>query len=69
MGVLLPNVNATVYPPICMFGMRRSPAMLNFTSGVDAMQNKPAEFPHPDHPHFQGVRGQGEIGRLDHPVR
>lgn len=38
-GVLMPNVNATVYLLLGMFAMRRTPAMLNFTSGVDAMQN------------------------------
>jgi acyl-[acyl-carrier-protein]-phospholipid O-acyltransferase/long-chain-fatty-acid--[acyl-carrier-protein] ligase len=38
-GVLMPNVNATVYLLMGMFGMRRVPAMLNFTSGLDAMQN------------------------------
>lgn len=38
-GVLMPNVNATVYLLFGMFGMRRVPAMLNFTSGLDAMQN------------------------------
>jgi acyl-[acyl-carrier-protein]-phospholipid O-acyltransferase / long-chain-fatty-acid--[acyl-carrier-protein] ligase len=38
-GVLLPNVNATVYVLLGMFAMRRTPAMLNFTAGLDAMQN------------------------------
>ena len=38
-GVLMPNVNATVYLLFGMFAMRRVPAMLNFTSGIDAMQN------------------------------
>lgn len=38
-GVLLPNVNATVYLLFGMFAMRRTPAMLNFTAGLDAMQN------------------------------
>jgi acyl-[acyl-carrier-protein]-phospholipid O-acyltransferase/long-chain-fatty-acid--[acyl-carrier-protein] ligase len=38
-GVLLPNVNATVYLLFGMFGMRRVPAMLNFTSGLAGMQN------------------------------
>lgn len=38
-GVLMPNVNATVYLLLGMFAMRRVPAMLNFTSGLDAMQN------------------------------
>ena len=30
----MPNVNATVYLLLGMFAMRRTPAMLNFTSGV-----------------------------------
>jgi acyl-[acyl-carrier-protein]-phospholipid O-acyltransferase/long-chain-fatty-acid--[acyl-carrier-protein] ligase len=38
-GVLLPNVNPTVYLILGMFAMRRTPAMLNFTSGIDAMRN------------------------------
>jgi acyl-[acyl-carrier-protein]-phospholipid O-acyltransferase/long-chain-fatty-acid--[acyl-carrier-protein] ligase len=38
-GVLMPNVNATVYLLLGMFGVRRTPAMLNFTSGPDAIQN------------------------------
>jgi acyl-[acyl-carrier-protein]-phospholipid O-acyltransferase / long-chain-fatty-acid--[acyl-carrier-protein] ligase len=38
-GVLMPNVNATVFLLLGMFAMRRTPAMLNFTSGVDAVQN------------------------------
>jgi acyl-[acyl-carrier-protein]-phospholipid O-acyltransferase / long-chain-fatty-acid--[acyl-carrier-protein] ligase len=38
-GVLMPNVNATVYLLLGMFAMRRVPAMLNFTSGIDAIQN------------------------------
>lgn len=38
-GVLMPNVNATVYLLLGMFAVRRVPAMLNFTSGIDAMQN------------------------------
>ena len=38
-GVLMPNVNATVYLLFGMFAMRRVPAMLNFTSGLEAMQN------------------------------
>src|SRR6476661_3541096 len=33
-GVLMPNVNATVFLLLGMFAMRRTPAMLNFTSGV-----------------------------------
>ena len=35
----MPNVNATVYLLLGMFAMRRTPAMLNFTSGADALQN------------------------------
>lgn len=38
-GVLMPNANATVYLLLGMFAMRRTPAMLNFTSGLDAIQN------------------------------
>lgn len=38
-GVMMPNVNATVYLLLGMFAMRRVPAMLNYTSGVDAVQN------------------------------
>jgi acyl-[acyl-carrier-protein]-phospholipid O-acyltransferase / long-chain-fatty-acid--[acyl-carrier-protein] ligase len=38
-GVLMPNVNATVYLLLGMFAMRRIPAMLNFTSGAGAIQN------------------------------
>jgi acyl-[acyl-carrier-protein]-phospholipid O-acyltransferase/long-chain-fatty-acid--[acyl-carrier-protein] ligase len=38
-GVLMPNVNATVFLLLGMFAIRRTPAMLNFTSGVDAVQN------------------------------
>ena len=38
-GLLLPNVNATVYVMNGMWAMRRTPAMLNFTSGSDALRN------------------------------
>jgi acyl-[acyl-carrier-protein]-phospholipid O-acyltransferase / long-chain-fatty-acid--[acyl-carrier-protein] ligase len=38
-GVLLPNVNATVFLLFSLWAMRRTPAMLNFTSGADALQN------------------------------
>ena len=38
-GVLLPNVNATVFLLFGLWAMRRTPAMLNFTSGADALQN------------------------------
>jgi acyl-[acyl-carrier-protein]-phospholipid O-acyltransferase/long-chain-fatty-acid--[acyl-carrier-protein] ligase len=38
-GVLMPNVNATVYLLFGMWAMRRVPAMLNYTSGVEALQN------------------------------
>jgi acyl-[acyl-carrier-protein]-phospholipid O-acyltransferase/long-chain-fatty-acid--[acyl-carrier-protein] ligase len=38
-GVLMPNVNATVYLLLGMFAMRRTPGMLNFTSGVEGLQN------------------------------
>jgi acyl-[acyl-carrier-protein]-phospholipid O-acyltransferase/long-chain-fatty-acid--[acyl-carrier-protein] ligase len=37
-GVLLPNINTTVALLFGMFAMRRVPAMLNYTSGFEAMQ-------------------------------
>jgi acyl-[acyl-carrier-protein]-phospholipid O-acyltransferase/long-chain-fatty-acid--[acyl-carrier-protein] ligase len=37
-GVLLPNINTTAALLFGMFAMRRVPAMLNYTSGFDAMQ-------------------------------
>ena len=38
-GILMPNVNATVFLLFGLWAMRRTPAMLNFTSGADALQN------------------------------
>jgi len=38
-GVLLPNVNITVALLYGMFAFRRVPAMLNYTSGLEGMQN------------------------------
>ncbi len=38
-GVLMPNVSATVSLLYGMFATRRVPAMLNYTAGSDAMQN------------------------------
>jgi acyl-[acyl-carrier-protein]-phospholipid O-acyltransferase/long-chain-fatty-acid--[acyl-carrier-protein] ligase len=38
-GVLMPNVNATVFLLFGMWAMRRTPAMLNYTSGLEALQN------------------------------
>ncbi len=38
-GVLMPNVNATVYLLFGMWAMRRVPAMLNYTAGPDAVRN------------------------------
>ena len=36
-AVLMPNVSATVYLLFGMFGMRRVPAMLNYTAGLEGM--------------------------------
>ncbi len=36
-GVLMPNVSATVYLLFGMFAMRRVPAMLNYTAGLEGM--------------------------------
>lgn len=38
-GVLMPNVNTTVFLLFAMWAMRRIPAMLNFTSGRDAVSH------------------------------
>lgn len=38
-GVLMPNVNATVYLLFGLAAFRRIPAMLNFTSGVEGLRN------------------------------
>lgn len=38
-GVLMPNVSATVFLLYGMWAMRRTPAMLNYTSGLEALQN------------------------------
>lgn len=38
-GVLMPNANATVFLLFGMWAMRRTPAMLNYTSGVEALQH------------------------------
>lgn len=38
-GVLMPNASPTVMLLFGMFGQRRVPAMLNYTSGVDGMQS------------------------------
>lgn len=38
-GVLMPNVNATVFLLFGMWAMRRTPAMLNFSSGAEAVSN------------------------------
>lgn len=38
-GVLMPNVGTTVSLLLGMFATRRVPAMLNYTSGLDGMQN------------------------------
>jgi acyl-[acyl-carrier-protein]-phospholipid O-acyltransferase/long-chain-fatty-acid--[acyl-carrier-protein] ligase len=38
-GVMMPNVNATVFLLFGMWAMRRTPAMLNYTSGSDALQH------------------------------
>ena len=38
-GVMMPNAAATLYLLLGMMGVRRIPAMLNFTSGVDGMQS------------------------------
>jgi acyl-[acyl-carrier-protein]-phospholipid O-acyltransferase/long-chain-fatty-acid--[acyl-carrier-protein] ligase len=38
-GVLLPNVNATVFLLFGLWAYRRTPAMLNFTSGAEALKN------------------------------
>ena len=39
MGVLMPNVSATVSLLYGMFAFRRVPAMLNYTSGREAIQH------------------------------
>lgn len=38
-GVLMPNAAATLCLALGLFGVRRIPAMLNFTAGVDGMQS------------------------------
>ncbi|MBN9660494.1 MAG: AMP-binding protein [Acidobacteria bacterium] len=38
-GVLMPNAAATLCLALGLFGIRRIPAMLNFTAGVDGMQS------------------------------
>lgn len=38
-GVLMPNAAATLSLTLGLFGMRRIPAMLNFTAGVDGLQS------------------------------
>jgi acyl-[acyl-carrier-protein]-phospholipid O-acyltransferase/long-chain-fatty-acid--[acyl-carrier-protein] ligase len=38
-GVLMPNVNATVFLLFGMWAMRRVPAMLNYTAGPEAVRN------------------------------
>jgi acyl-[acyl-carrier-protein]-phospholipid O-acyltransferase/long-chain-fatty-acid--[acyl-carrier-protein] ligase len=38
-GVLMPNAAATLALTLGMFGVRRIPAMLNFTAGVDGLQS------------------------------
>ena len=43
-GVMMPNVNATVFLLFGMWAMRRTPAMLNYTSGSDAC-SMPAGWP------------------------
>jgi acyl-[acyl-carrier-protein]-phospholipid O-acyltransferase/long-chain-fatty-acid--[acyl-carrier-protein] ligase len=37
-GVMLPNANATAYLVVGLMGMRRIPAMLNYTSGAEGMR-------------------------------
>lgn len=38
-GVLMPNAGATLYLLLGMFAMRRVPAILNYTAGLDGMQS------------------------------
>lgn len=38
-GVLMPNASPTIMLLLGMFGMRRVPAMINYTSGVEGMQS------------------------------
>ena len=38
-GVLLPNVNATVFLLFGLWAFRRTPAMLNFTAGIEALKH------------------------------
>lgn len=38
-GVLMPNAAATLSLTLGMFGVRRIPAMLNFTAGADGLQS------------------------------
>ncbi|HEY3443859.1 MAG TPA: AMP-binding protein [Paludibaculum sp.] len=38
-GVLMPNATATLSLTLGLFGVRRIPAMLNFTAGVDGLQS------------------------------